>query len=257
MTKDTYIFYRYNDTSCRICNIKYKKIEKKEKNYYIPQYDDEETQRVSLSRTRRHIRELALCNNFEYFATLTISSEKCDRFSLTECQDLLKKKLKKLKRKNNNFAYIFITEKHKNGAFHFHGLIKGVDDFYINDNGYLSHSVFDEIGFNSFSLIKDYNKTCNYILKYITKDCVKNENNQIYIRSRGLKLAESYEIYPISFDWSYSNDFCNIRDFTFDELSTFELLQFYNISEKNLTIFSFFYNIYSDLVKLLDKYKTY
>lgn len=81
---------------------------------------DEEISRVSLSRTKRNIKELALCNNFQYFATITISSESCDRFCLIECQKKFKRKLKTIKKYNPNFQYLFITEKHKNGAFHFH-----------------------------------------------------------------------------------------------------------------------------------------
>lgn len=188
---DKFYLYQYNDENIRIVHQKYcrkKGFENIQKNTYIPQTLPAEVERVSLSRTRRNIRELALSNNFEYFATLTINSDYCDRFHLTECQQFLRKKLKKLKRKNENFAYLFITEKHKNGAFHFHGLVKGVDDFYINENGYLSHKLFDEIGFNSFSKIRDYSKTCNYILKYITKDCVKNEaRHSLYFQSRTKK----------------------------------------------------------------------
>lgn len=124
---DKYFLYQYNDEDIRIVHQKYcrkKGFEDIKKDSYIPQQNKQEIDRISLSRTRRNIRELALSNNFEYFATLTINSEYCDRFHLTECQELLRKKLKKLKRKNNEFAYIFITEKHKDGAFHFHGLIK-------------------------------------------------------------------------------------------------------------------------------------
>ena len=120
---DKFFLYHYNDDNIRIVHQKYcreKGFEEIKKDNYIPQQNKQEIDRVSLSRTRRSIRELALSNDFEYFATLTISSEYCDRFHLTECQELLRKKLKKLKRKNNEFAYLFITEKHKNGAFHFH-----------------------------------------------------------------------------------------------------------------------------------------
>lgn len=232
---DKFYLYQYNDENIRIVHQKYcrkKGFENIQKNSYIPQTEPEEVERISLSRTRRNIRELALSNNFEYFATLTINSKNCDRFSLTECQNLLRLKLKKLKRKDSDFAYLFITEKHKNGAFHFHGLIKGVDDFYINENGYFSHKLFDEIGFNSFSKIHDYTKTCNYILKYITKDCIKNEHGTVYISSRGLKKADRYEIKPLSIDWSYKNDFCQIKDINISELSQTEILNLQNIDEK-------------------------
>lgn len=124
--KTQYRLYQYNDEDCRLVKIKsmrqsgFEEIKKKNINFV----DKFESDRVSLSRTKRNIRELALCNNFEYFATITVNSVNADRFSLDACQELLRKKFKKLKRKNNKFAYLFITEKHQNGAFHFHGLIK-------------------------------------------------------------------------------------------------------------------------------------
>ena len=237
--------YQYNDTNFRIVCQKYSKdkgFEKNSKDNLFNKIEefmglstekitaDEELDRISLSRTKRNIREIALCNDFTHFATLTINSQYADRFSLQECQDLLKKKLKKYKRYHKEFAYIFITEKHKDGAFHFHGLVKGLD-FYTNENGYLSNKVFDEIGFNSFSRIKNFEKTCNYITKYITKDCVKNENNQIYICSRGLKKAEKYEIQPIDIDYKFENDFCKIRDFNINELTDEEKIKFLQIKE--------------------------
>lgn len=234
---EKYYMYQYNDNSFRVVRLKacrqpgFEEIKKK-KNNYIDNKNDEETERVSLSRTRRNIRELSLCNDFEYFTTFTINSNSCDRFNLTECQTLLRKKLKALKRKNNNFAYLFITEKHKDGAFHFHGLIKGITDFYINENGFLSHKLFDEIGFNSFSKIRDYNKCCNYITKYITKDCVKNEAGTVYISSRGLKKAIRTEIEPVALDWSYENDFCSIKDYNIPDMSKSDLLLFMTLPNK-------------------------
>lgn len=234
-TSKTFL-YQYNDNNFRVvlqkfCKNKgFEEINKQET--FIKQTEDEELQRQSLSRTKRNIREIALCNEFTHFATITINSEFCDRFSLQKCQDLLKYKIKeKIRRKNKDFAYIFITEKHKDGAFHFHGLVKGLD-FYTNKNGYLSNKVFDEIGFNSFSSIREFEKTCNYITKYITKDCVKNENNQIYISSRGLKKATKYEIENINIDWAYENDYCKIRDFNVNDLNSDELIKFMNIKER-------------------------
>ena len=194
---------------------------------------DEEIERISLSRTKRNIKEIALCNNFEYFATITINSKNCDRYSLIETQKILKQHLKKIKRNNNNFKYLFITEKHKDAAFHFHGLVANIP-LYINNYGYFSCSILDNIGFNSFSKIIDYNKCCNYITKYITKDCIRNKHNQIYISSRGLKKADKYEIPCIDLDWSFENDFCKIKEFSSNDLSkndVFQILGLYNPKE--------------------------
>ena len=230
-----FFLYNYNNNNFRIVKIKscrnsgFEEIKKK--NSFID-FNSEEVQRQSLSRTKRNIRELALCNDFEYFATFTVNSEKCDRYSLNDVQDKLKKVLHKIKRNNKYFAFLIITEKHKDGAFHFHGLIKGISDLYVNNNGYLSSMIFDnELGFNSFSKIKDYTKCCNYITKYITKDCIKNSHNQIYISSRGLKKATKEEFSNIDFTPTFTNDFVEIKDFTLDSLSKDELLYFMNLKK--------------------------
>ena len=230
-----FFLYNYNDTNFRIVKVKscmnsgFEEINKK---HNFVDVNSEEIQRQSLSRTKRNIRELALCNDFEYFATFTVNSEKCDRYVLNEVQDKLKKVLHKIKRNNKDFAFLIITEKHKDGAFHFHGLIKGISDLYVNNNGYLSSMIFDnELGFNSFSKIKDYTKCCNYITKYITKDCIKNSHNQIYISSRGLKKATKEEFSNIDFTPTFTNDFVELKDFTVDSLSKDELLYFMNLKK--------------------------
>lgn len=230
-----FFLYNYNDNNFRIVKIKscrnsgFEEINKKDTFIDV---NSDEVQRCSISRTKRNIRELALCNNFEYFATFTINSEMCDRYTLDIVQDKLKKILHKIKRKNKDFAFLIITEKHKDGAFHFHGLIKGISDLYTNNNGYLSSKIFNnELGFNSFSKIKDYTKCCNYITKYITKDCIKNSHNQIYISSRGLKKATKEEFSNIDFIPSFTNEYVSIKDFTLDSLSKSELLYFINLKQ--------------------------
>lgn len=191
---------------------------------------------ASLSRTKREIRELCLCNDFEYFATITVNSQNADRFSLQACQDLLCKKLHKMRRKVRNtgkqkIKYLFITEKHKDGAFHFHGLISNLPDLYTNSNGYLSSRILDEIGFNSFSRIKSYNKCCNYITKYITKDCIKNEHNMIYMRSRNLKFADKYVLSKSPFEKispKFRNEYVSISDFDLSTLSQSDKFSIYS-----------------------------
>ena len=235
--KTRYFVYTYNNNNIRIVKSKYCREsgfeELKKEGLY--DYNSEEVQRCSLSRTKRNIREIALCNDFEYFTTLTIDSNMADRYTLDIVQDRLKKILKKIKRKNKDFRYIFITEKHKDGAFHFHGLIGGLssDNFIINDNGYLSCPYFSNyLGFNSFSKIKDYTKCCNYITKYITKECIKNSHNQIYISSKGLKKATREEFSFIDFNPSFSNDYCDILDLQLDNLTRDENLKlFFQLKE--------------------------
>ena len=132
----------YNDTYWSLVNfndaILKKEKRKRHKSFKETFYSEEEIERISLSRTKNRIKEICLCNDFEFFGTITVNSVNSDRFSLTECQEKMKKLCHKLKRKNSDFKFIFITEKHKNGAFHFHGMFTGVD-IYKNDFGYLSY----------------------------------------------------------------------------------------------------------------------
>lgn len=232
--KTRFFLYTYNNNDIRLVKIKSCRQEgfEEQKALGTFDYNSDEVSRVSLSRTRRNIREIALCNNFHYFVTLTIDSKLADRYSLEICQTKLKKILKKIKRTNKNFKYIFITEKHKDGAFHFHGLCTSFDDLYINENGYYSSYIFSkELGFNSFSKIKDYTRCCNYITKYITKDCIKNSHNQVYISSRGLKKATREEFSFIDFSPSFSNEFCEITDLQINKMTKDELLKFLQLKE--------------------------
>lgn len=232
---DTRFFvYTYNNDNIRIVKIKNCRkpgFEEIFKSNIITDYNSDEVKRCSLSRSKRNIRELALCNNFTHFATLTVNSELADRYSLDEVQNKLKKILKKIKRNYKSFIYLFITEKHKDGAFHFHGLVGGLDEdvFLTNEFGYLEFPIFSEnLGYNSFSVIRDYTKTCNYITKYITKDCIKNSHNQIYISSKGLLKATREEFKNINFNPSFSNDYCDILDLQISKLSREENLDLFN-----------------------------
>lgn len=233
-----YKFYQYNDNQCRIVISKSSYVPHKEnekEKHYIS--GNTESDICSLSRAKRMIREYSLCNDFKYFFTSTVNSELADRYSLSECQKNIRKIMKAIKRKNKNFIYLFITEKHKDGAFHFHGLCSDLE-LYINNNGYYSSKDFDKLGFNSFSKIKSREKVSNYITKYITKDCVKNESGSIYFCSRGLKHAISYELLDFDIFKSglklWQNDYIIVCDYSITDLTKEQLLYLSNnLKEKN------------------------
>lgn len=148
-----------------------------------------EIQRCSISRTKSKILELILCNDFEYFFTQTISpSSSLSRF---DCDSIVKKVAEKfnyMKKNCNKLLYMFVAEKHKDGAIHLHGVLTLDEKFlYLNENGYFSIKNLDKLGFNSLSKIRNKQATAFYMTKYITKDMVKNSHNQRYFCSKGLK----------------------------------------------------------------------
>lgn len=271
----------YNDTYRELVQVNpeiYKKHEYKShlKNFKV---SDEEKRRIMVSRRKRRLKEIALCNDFEYFATFTVSSklDYCNRYDYEECCINLKKHMYAYKRKYRDFKFVFVCEKHKKGGYHFHGLVKGMGDLYWNKNGYQNSELFDTLGFNSFSKIKDYNKACNYITKYIGKDPVIFESGYCYFSSRFLKKPTVELMVDVDFDELFgkksvydddgnnigevpnyfSNEFCNMKGFCIDELPEKfkrELNAYYN---KNDEILQNDNNINTNWFKLFTNFGKY
>lgn len=171
----------------------------------------EEVSRISNSRIKSKIKEYALCNDFEYFFTQTLNSN-YDRYDLEEFKKLIQKKFKAYRRKNENFKYLIIYEKHKDGAYHLHGLVRGLgDDKYINSNGYISLKFFEELGFNSLSKIKDNVKVAHYITKYISKEAQKTSSGYTYFHSKDLKKSTkttlNFKEYENELELVYENEY--------------------------------------------------
>ena len=126
----------------------------------------------------------------------------------------IKKRFKAYKRKNKDFIYLIIFEKHKDGAYHLHGLVGGLGkDVYENQNGYLSLYDFEELGFNSLSKIKDKIKLSSYITKYITKDFVKTSSGYSYFHSKDLSFARRFyldDVDTIKLKLSFESEFIKI-----------------------------------------------
>ena len=153
----------------------------------------------NLSRARNKIFDYCFCNNFEYFVTLTIDEKKYDRFDLKRYYKDFSQFIRDYRKKFNiNIQYLFVPEQHKDGAWHLHGVIKGIPEnhFVKNSNGFLDWVEYkNKFGFISLDKIKN-NEACSiYMTKYITKDLYKNTKiykyNKLYYCSRGLKTPET------------------------------------------------------------------
>src|SRR5690554_640329 len=183
-------------------------------------------------RAKAKVLEYALCNDWQYFFTQTISSE-LDRFE--------KENLNKIRRslRNAGIIYLLCVDRHKNGALHLHGLIKNVKKERLKDSGVKAlnkHTkkkqpvynlkLTEKYGFNSLFEIVGNNqeqriKIAHYVAGYITKDN-NREFKQRYFVSKGLKTKER-----IYLSDKYLNDYIRntglLPDYTNNYVDIFNL----------------------------------
>ena len=191
----------------------------------------------NISRARNKIFELAMCNDWDFFVTLTLSPSKLnelglDRYDLQSFYKFFSNWLNHYNlRSNCKIKYLLVPEQHKNGAWHFHGFISGVpkDDLRLFSlDEYLPHYILDKInqgyflyswipfetkfGFNDFEFIVDQERCSSYVTKYISKELYKSINNlgyHCYYCSQGLKRAERVVKDKVVFDKNFEYDFSN------------------------------------------------
>lgn len=76
-------------------------------------------------RARTAIRDIALCNRFHWFVTLTLNQDKVDRYDMAQVTRKLNQWLNN-QVKRRGLRYVLVPERHKDGAIHFHGLVNDV-----------------------------------------------------------------------------------------------------------------------------------
>lgn len=97
---------------------------------------EDEKEARNLSRAQRRAKtavfDLAMCNPLRYFLTLTIDSQRCERYDPTEILRHLRYWLDNNVRRRG-LLYVLIPELHKDGAVHFHALVN--DALQLVDSG--------------------------------------------------------------------------------------------------------------------------
>ena len=174
---------------------------------------NEEKLPENIRRAKSKVFELALCNEFTHFCTLTFSPEKvADRYDLEACMKRFCKWMNNYNTRRARVRYLLIPEPHKDGAWHLHGLISGIpgDDlraFTLEEH--LPANIRKELskgrpvfqwmaydkkfGFCTLSPIRSADAISKYITKYVTKELgssVKELNAHLYYHSQGLKQKE-------------------------------------------------------------------
>lgn len=202
----------------------------------------------SISRSRTKIYEIARCNEWDYFITLTVNSQKYDRTDLDKFHKDLTQWFRNYSKKHGiKISFLLVPELHSDGkSWHMHGLIKGIPlhllkQFKIGDtmgkvlaekvkNGDIVYNWIDymnKFGFCDLEPIRSYDGVSKYITKYINKDLassVKELNAHLYYCSRGLSRALTVKkgtmkkgTLPFDIVPDFENDFCSISTYPYDD----------------------------------------
>lgn len=184
----------------------------------------------SLKRAKDKIQDLVMCNDFEYFVTLTFNPERVDSYNVTEVKDVIKTWLKNGVR-YRNFKYVAIPEYHKSGRIHMHAVMSG--DLKLKESGhYVGNKVVynitdwsEKYGFcTAIKLDGNINRVAYYVTKYITKG-----NDKIFGRfywsSRNLERSPKLQFKDTDFskvfqyEYKIENTYRSIKyeaDFNFE-----------------------------------------
>lgn len=179
--------------------------------------------RGNANRAKNKVYEYSRSYDWEYFVTWTFSDEYVNRFDYDECSKKLRVWLNNQKRKSPNLKYIVVPEQHKNGAWHFHGLIADVDGMEIVDSGHKTKDgdvIFNlqsyKFGFTTATIVKDVYRVSKYIGKYITKSLVDYTNGkQRYFVSKNLPKPLETKIYFDDNNYNLEDivsDYCKKHD---------------------------------------------
>lgn len=134
---------------------------------------------VSKKRAVNNIYNLARCNDWQYFVTMTFNPQIVDSFDFDVCSNKLSQWLKDLRKSDSSLFYLFVPERHQSGAWHFHGLISCgcSSSLRLSDSGKRDRSgkvIYNigryRYGFTTATEVENNEAVTKYITKYVTKD---------------------------------------------------------------------------------------
>lgn len=176
--------------------------------------DAEKKLSQAIARARSVITQVAICNDWDYFFTCTLDGAKHDRYDLDSFRKVFPQWLRDYNKKYRcKIRYLLVPERHKDGAWHIHGFLRGIPSDRLTpfvrgihprdlvDGGYLNWGDCSyKFGFCSLARIKDPVAAGHYVTKYITEDmaeaCVGYGLHMYYcsIRlARAVPMGYSYE----------------------------------------------------------------
>ena len=182
-----------------------------------------------LKEKKEKIMDLALNNNhWEYFVTLTFDDKEFKNgYSHEEALKLLRKFIDNQQHQNKGMSYLMVSEFHKSGRLHFHGLFANVPKWklkearypksnrLIKENGKQIYNLTNyKLGYTTVSEVESQEKVSNYISKYISKELMNLKFKKSFWYSRDLekpKMDYEYNVLDLKEKYTenvrYSNDF--------------------------------------------------
>lgn len=161
---------------------------------------------AAISRAKSVIYQVAVCNDWEYFVTFTIDPEKFDRYDFRPFYKAFAQWIRDYRKKYGcKIEYLLVPEQHKDGAWHIHGLMRGMPQDHLSK---FIHGIHPEklvqgnylnwgragakFGFCSLDSVRDPVKVAGYVTKYITKELLETNTRSgahLYFCSIGLARA--------------------------------------------------------------------
>lgn len=154
----------------------------------------------SASRAKQAVYTYSRCYSWEWFITITFKPQWGDRFDYDKCSKALRVWLHNQRtRYAPDLKYLVIPEQHKNGAWHFHGLLADCGKMVFWSSGHRDRKSGDMIfnmvkwqnGFTTATRVRDIHRVAKYVGKYITKSlCDLTPGRQRYFVSNNLPLPK-------------------------------------------------------------------
>lgn len=190
-----------------------------------PQHFEGHSAYVSVNRSKNKIFYYARSNDWSngYFVTLTINPEKVNSKDYKASVECVRKFLDYLRKYDCSIYALVVPERHKSGAFHFHGLIAGDIRKLIQYSGHTikGEKIYNFIkgwtyGFSNVTKVQNTLAVEKYICKYTTKELLNDTLYQHRYFTLNLQQADMIKLNLLDHDELYKEllfngcvDYCN------------------------------------------------
>lgn len=210
-------FIPFEDDICEVVNINH--LEDFE---LFEEMRKKKNARDSYRRTVNKIHDLARCEEWTMFYTLTFSPDVVDREDFGACMKKARRWFNNIQqRKAKDLKYLLVPELHADKkSWHIHGLVCNddgvtyVDSGKRDKHGKVIYNVEKyKFGFSTATRVEDTHKVSSYVLKYITKDlCERSLGQRRYFRSNNLQEPKVTELLSSElFQDGYIHDLDNLE----------------------------------------------